>query len=204
MICYTYTKLDVLECSDGAWTKVVLEAVCWLLTSNWEEGSRLPGVVKVVEGVLKRTPLLLVVVFLLLPDFNSWNSFRLRVLYFGVLFCKTLLLVEVWTCWLGLACQLSRAAWWELGNLHSVLELLIVEVWRWLVRAGLRKVSGWSEEAGPFHGLFEPLMYQPLVWVNRVASAIDSMPSQRRGQSKAQALTTHLRWCPRKGDCQED
>ena len=54
---------------------------------------------KVVESVLKRTPVLLVVVFLLFVDFNNWNSFRVSLLYFGVLFWGTLPLVVVWS-WL--------------------------------------------------------------------------------------------------------
>ena len=54
---------------------------------------------KVVESVLKRTPVLLVVVFLLFVDFNNWNSFRVSLLYFGVLFWGTLSLVVVWS-WL--------------------------------------------------------------------------------------------------------
>ena len=190
ILYHTYTKLDVLECSGGAWTKVLLKAVWWLSTSNWGVGFRLLGLVKVVEGVLKATPLLLVVVFFPLADFNSWNSFRLRVLYFGVLFRMTLLIVEVWT-WLEVACQLARAAWWEFGPLHGLPEPL---VWTWLdpaspllvrlaragllvgARAGLVEETGcwcwlleaigWSEEAAPLQGVLEPLMYHPPVWVD--------------------------------------
>ena len=187
---YTYTKLDVLECSDGAWTNVLLKAGWWLLRFSWEVGFWPLGVVKVVEGVLKRTPLLLVVVFLLLADFSNWNSFRLRVLYFGVLFRVTLLLVEVcsWSCccWVELASQEARAASWELGPLHGVPEpwigvpepLMLEEVSTLLdpassllvalaARVAWLEVIVWREEVGPLHGVLEPLMYQPPVWVNR-------------------------------------
>ena len=97
---HTYAKLEVFECWWGAWTKVLLKAVSWLfLRSNDWEGFLPLSVVKVVESVLKRTPVLLVVVFLLFVDFNNWNSFRVSLLYFGVLFWGTLPLVVVWS-WL--------------------------------------------------------------------------------------------------------
>ena len=32
---------------------------------------------------------------------------------------------------------------------------------------GLLELTGWSEEAGPRHGVFEPLIYHPPLWVDR-------------------------------------
>ena len=85
---------------------------------------------KVVESVLKRTPVLLVVVFLLFVDFNNWNSFRVSLLYFGVLFWGTLPLVVVWS-WL----EEEETVWKEdVGPLQGTPDPLMYQPPSWVNR----------------------------------------------------------------------
>ena len=76
-----------------------------------------------------------------------------------------------------LASQVARAASWDGGPLHVVLlePFMLVEglTFSPLVALVVARVDWlelvivWRDEAGPFHGVLEPLMYQPPVWVNR-------------------------------------
>ena len=130
---HTYAKLEVFEYWWGAWTKVLLKAVSWLFlrSNDWDNEGFLPlSVVKVVESVLKRTPVLLVVVFLLFVDFNNWNSFRVSLLYFGVLFWGTLPLVVVWS-WL----EEEETVWKEdVGPLQGTPDPLMYQPPSWVNR----------------------------------------------------------------------